>query len=362
MSSFYGRPHGCHGVEAPVTSVVKRTLQLLAAALIALAALAPAAAAQSTPCALNVICEAETGTLHDGAGTEDEHAGYTGTGFVDQLFGDAGVVLRVNAAEAGTHRVTVRYANANPGTGLASRRFTLTVNGTTHIPVLFPVTASWATWSTVTVLVPLTAGINQLDFHTGPDNNGPINIDHIVAAPATEITEQGVTLRIFNINTALQELCDLKPGQTPNVDVLRPTIDWTTAADWESYTANYLAQVVADLDVEQAGAYTFRLLSDDGSQAVHRRPGGHRPRRRPRGHDQGRRRHAHRRLARARDPLLPGRRRRAAPAAVAPPGPDDVRDRPDVRVLGRRRRRPRRRARRQGVRERSPICRATAPR
>ena len=141
----------------------RRRLQapgVAAVATIALAAAASPAAAQSTPCALNAVCEAETGTLHDGAGTENEHAGYTGTGFVDQLIGNAGVVLRVNAAEAGTHRVTVRYANANPGTGIASRRFTLTVNGTTHVPVLFPVTASWSTWSTVTVLVPLTAGTN----------------------------------------------------------------------------------------------------------------------------------------------------------------------------------------------------------
>ncbi len=346
-----------------MSSLVKRTLQLLAAALIALAALAPAAVGQSTPCALNAICEAETGTLHDGAGTEDEHAGYTGTGFVDQLFGDAGVVLRVNATEAGTHRVTVRYANANPGTGLASRRFTLTVNGTTHIPVLFPVTASWATWSTVTVLVPLTAGINQLDLHTGPDNNGPINIDHIVAPRATEITEQGVTLRIFDVNTALQELCDLKPGQTPNVDVLRPTIDWTTAADWESYTANYLAQVVADLDVAQAGAYTFRLLSDDGSQAAHRRPGGHRPRRRPR---RAPPRTATSRSPPARTPLEIRYFQVGGGARLQlqwrRPGQTTFETVPNVRVLGRGRRRARRGARHQGVRERSPTCRATAPR
>ncbi|RKQ86807.1 glucose/arabinose dehydrogenase [Solirubrobacter pauli] len=244
------------------------TSRVLALAGAALALWAGPAAAQSTPCALNVVCEAESGTLHDGAGTQTEHAGYTGTGFVDRLFGAAGVVLRVNATEAGTHRVTVRYANANPGSGLASRRFTLTVNGTTHVPVLFPVTASWATWSTVTVLVPLTAGTNQIDLHTGPDNNGPINIDHIVVAPTTEITEQGVTLRIFNVNAPLQTLCNLKPGQTPNVDVLRPTVDFTTAADWESYTSNFVAQVVADLEIAQAGAYTFRLISDDGSRLL----------------------------------------------------------------------------------------------
>ena len=187
-----------------------------AAAAAALAVLASPAAAQSTAtCTLNLVCEAETGTLHDGAGTEDEHAGYTGTGFVDQLFGAAGVKLTVNATEAISHRITVRYANANPGTGVASRRFTLTVNGTSDIPILFPPTSSWATWSTVTLLVPLSAGLNELDFRTGPENNGPINIDHIIVSPATTITEDGVTLRLFDIDTALEELCDLKLGQTP---------------------------------------------------------------------------------------------------------------------------------------------------
>ena len=129
------------------------------AAAAALTVLASPAAAQSTAtCTLNLVCEAETGILHDGAGIEDEHAGYTGTGFVDQLFGAAGVKLTVNATEAISHRVTVRYANANPGTGVASRRFTLTVNGTSDIPVLFPTTENWATWSTVTMLVPLRPG------------------------------------------------------------------------------------------------------------------------------------------------------------------------------------------------------------
>ena len=111
------------------------------AAAAALTVLASPAAAQSTAtCTLNLVCEAETGTLHDGAGIEDEHAGYTGTGFVDQLFGAAGVKLTVNTTESVSHRITVRYANANPGTGVASRRFTLTVNGTSDIPVLFPPT------------------------------------------------------------------------------------------------------------------------------------------------------------------------------------------------------------------------------
>ena len=116
-----------------------------AAAVLSIMAAAPSSSAAAV-CPLDEVCEAELGSLHDGAGTEDEHAGYTGTGFVDQLFGNAGVVLEVDAPEAGTHRVTVRYANGNPGDGtLVSRRFTLTVNGTTDIPVLFPTTNSWTT-------------------------------------------------------------------------------------------------------------------------------------------------------------------------------------------------------------------------
>ena len=70
-------------------------------------------------------------------------------------------------------------------------------------------------------------------------------------------------MRIFDVDTPLQEICELKPGQTPNVDVLRPAVDWTTAADWEATRPNYLAQVVADIEIATAGAYTFRLESDE---------------------------------------------------------------------------------------------------
>ncbi len=224
------------------------------------------AARAAEACALGQVCEAELGTLHDGAGVATEHAGYTGTGFVDRMWGAAGVVLDVDAPEAETHRVTMRYANADPGSGFASRRFTLTVNETTDVPVLFPPTASWATWSTVTVVVPLVAGVNQLDLHTGPENNGPINLDHMVVTSADQITEAGVTMRIFDVDTALTELCTLKAGQTPNVDVLRPVVDWSTADDFGGYDANFVAQVVADIEIAEAGDYTFRLESDDGSR------------------------------------------------------------------------------------------------
>src|SRR3954447_13773372 len=52
------------------------------------------------------------------------------------------------------------------------------------------------------------------------------------ASAAVPPQEPGVTLRTFDLQTARDTICALKPGQTPNVDKLLPTINWTTAADF----------------------------------------------------------------------------------------------------------------------------------
>ncbi|SBT65778.1 Glucose/arabinose dehydrogenase, beta-propeller fold [Micromonospora sediminicola] len=82
------------------------------------------------------------------------------------------------------------------------------------------------------------------------------------AAPAQE---PGVTLRVFDVQVPLNEICTLKPGQTPNVDKLMSTIDWTSTADF-GFDDYFVSQVLANLTVTQAGSYTFRLTSDDGSR------------------------------------------------------------------------------------------------
>lgn len=77
--------------------------------------------------------------------------------------------------------------------------------------------------------------------------------------------EPGVTLRTFDLQTPLSVLCTLKPGQTPNVDKLMPTIDWSTAEDF-GLENNFATQAIANLNVPADGTYTFRLTSDDGSR------------------------------------------------------------------------------------------------
>ncbi|MFB9675393.1 family 16 glycoside hydrolase [Streptosporangium vulgare] len=77
--------------------------------------------------------------------------------------------------------------------------------------------------------------------------------------------EPGVTLRAYDVQVELSKLCTLKPGQTPNVDKLMPTIDWTSDADF-GLTDMFVTEAIGNISIATAGAYEFRLTSDDGSR------------------------------------------------------------------------------------------------
>ncbi|WP_285683630.1 family 16 glycoside hydrolase [Actinoplanes sp. NBRC 103695] len=91
-----------------------------------------------------------------------------------------------------------------------------------------------------------------------------------IAAPAVAADvppqEPGVTMRTYDIG-ALNTICELKQGQTPNVDKLMQSIDWTTAEQF-GFEDNFLTHVIANLTVPADGSYTFRMTSDDGSRLL----------------------------------------------------------------------------------------------
>ncbi|WP_446210898.1 ricin-type beta-trefoil lectin domain protein [Micromonospora sp. IBSANI012] len=87
----------------------------------------------------------------------------------------------------------------------------------------------------------------------------------VTPAHAAPAQEPGVTLRVFDVQVPLNEICTLKPGQTPNVDKLMPTINWTSTTDF-GFDQYFVSQVLGNLNIAQAGSYTFRLTSDDGSR------------------------------------------------------------------------------------------------
>ncbi|MEV5333785.1 family 16 glycoside hydrolase [Streptomyces werraensis] len=80
--------------------------------------------------------------------------------------------------------------------------------------------------------------------------------------------EPGVTLRVFDVQVPLEKICTLKPGQTPNVDRLAPVVDFSSTDDFGGFADNFVSQVTGNVHVPAAGAYTFRLTSDDGSRLL----------------------------------------------------------------------------------------------
>jgi hypothetical protein len=83
---------------------------------------------------------------------------------------------------------------------------------------------------------------------------------------AADLPEQepGVTLRTFQLAQDPGGVCTLKSGQTPNVDKLMPTIDWTTAEQFGAED-QFISHVLANLHVETEGQYQFRVTNDDGA-------------------------------------------------------------------------------------------------
>ncbi len=93
-----------------------------------------------------------------------------------------------------------------------------------------------------------------------------------VSAPALLILgdladyEAGLTFRLYDIREEMDQLYPLVPGQTPNVDQKRGTIDWAGGGDFAGYEREFVVECFADLFVPAAGRYEFRLSSADGSE------------------------------------------------------------------------------------------------
>ncbi|MBO2447576.1 discoidin domain-containing protein [Actinomadura barringtoniae] len=119
--------------------------------------------------------EAENATISRGV-VESDHAGYSGTGYVntDNAAGPY-VEWKVDAAQARSHTLGVRYANGPA----ADRPMDVTVNGTVVAAARsFPSTGSWTDWATSTLTVPLNAGANTIRV-TATSAEGAPNLDMI---------------------------------------------------------------------------------------------------------------------------------------------------------------------------------------
>ncbi len=121
--------------------------------------------------------EAET-AVKTGVTTGTDHAGYTGTGFVDNFATtNSGVSFTVNAATAGTYNLVLRYANG----GSAATRI-VAVDGVQVATPTFPAQGTWDSWVTLSVPVTLTAGLHSVVVWRGSSQTGAINLDNLTVS------------------------------------------------------------------------------------------------------------------------------------------------------------------------------------
>ncbi|GAA2409163.1 hypothetical protein GCM10010404_78880 [Nonomuraea africana] len=120
------------------------------------------------------VHEAENATISQGV-VESDHAGYTGTGFVNYVnVVGSYVEFTVDAAAAETTALTFRFANGTT----TDRPMDIMVNGTPLRSVSFPGTGPWTSWRQTTVEAALTAGANTIRATATTANGGP-NLDSL---------------------------------------------------------------------------------------------------------------------------------------------------------------------------------------
>jgi len=88
----------------------------------------------------------------------------------------------------------------------------------------------------------------------------------ISGSPALAAPEPGVSLKVFHLAKPYERIPTLAKGQHPNFHDIRPTIDYPGRRAFGNRQRYFYVEVDGVLRIAEAGEYTFRLTSDDGSR------------------------------------------------------------------------------------------------
>lgn len=164
------------------STVHRRIVSLVAVVVLVPTGLAGAASATAPTVRVVVDHQAEDASVSQGV-VESNHAGYTGTGFVnlDNVVGSY-LQFSVSAAAAGPARLAFRFANGTT----VNRPMDITVNGTLVSDELgFAGTGAWTSWQDRTITATLVAGRNTVRASATTVNGGP-NLDRLRVEAATD--------------------------------------------------------------------------------------------------------------------------------------------------------------------------------
>jgi hypothetical protein len=155
--------------------------------------------------------QAEDAPYSDRAPIETQHAGFTGSGYVNPD-NAAGPFLNwyVEAPTAGIATLDIRYAN---GSSSARQGHLTASSGVVNPSLSFPPTGAWTSWSTVRVSVPFNAGGNDLNLQ-GINAAGLPNLDKITLTyPPSEVLVWPLSGSIGS-DWVVSEYVDIDPAPT----------------------------------------------------------------------------------------------------------------------------------------------------
>ena len=193
--------------------------------------------------------EAET-AVKTNVGTNTNHTGYSGTGFVDQFAGsDDGVSFYISVPADGSYELRFRYANAMGTT--ATRNVYL--DGQYVGQVSMPSLANWNTWATATLTAAIKGGQHQVVFGWG--GSTAINLDYLeVPTPSQGLV--GTYYQPATVGSAKLSRVD----STVNFDWGGSTPD--SAISGDGFLVRWTGRVLAPA----TGPYTFYTISDDAAR------------------------------------------------------------------------------------------------
>ena len=156
-----------------------RKFRPLALALALLGSLLLVSTAANQASAATTTYQAESAARAQGV-VESNHAGFTGSGFVnyDNVTGSS-VTFTVNVGTGGSAALAFRFANGTT----VNRPMTIAVDGAVVATPQFASTGVWTTWNTTTVNTNLTAGTHTIKTTATTANGGP-NLDSLTVTDA----------------------------------------------------------------------------------------------------------------------------------------------------------------------------------
>lgn len=138
-----------------------------------------------------VRIEAETGTPIGAANISTVHAGFSGSGMVENLIGTGSGVTGLLVEQGAADTVSLNIAYAMGPSPVAEGTLGVLVNGVRVATAVFAPTESWATYSLTSLDVPLAAGENTVDFVVEAGDTGWVNLDYFTVTGATGAAPAG---------------------------------------------------------------------------------------------------------------------------------------------------------------------------